>query len=207
MANFTPTMNVKGLYTTKEPFNTVLLSGVLYEPIGIRSISDIVAGGVDPFETIYHPKGISREVYEKDLQDGVLIVSFQAGSGVPVYVPNSYITGQPDIGGVPYRTMMLAVQLAPVPDSLDLTLLQQRVADLVFDTLGVRGVVTPIVASPPSVLSQTEHDATEAARQHNIASQQTDLAKYLETKRLLDEARTQIQLRDDYITENITNGN
>lgn len=203
MANFKPEIGVKGLYSVKEPFNTKLLTGVLYEPVSVRTISDLVSDGVDPFTEIYAPMSISQDDYVKDVAAGVLIVAFRADSGNIVRVPNTYITGQPDIGGVPYRTLMLAIQLAPIPDSLDLTVIQNQISDLVFDTLGVRSPVIPIVASPPTVLSQAEHDATEAARKHNIATTQTDYAKYLDMKKQRDDALTQLQLRDDYIVANL----
>lgn len=202
MANFIPTINVKGIYTLKEPFNTSLLAGVLYTPVSLRSVASIVADGKDPYELFYHPKGISQDDYQKDVQDGVLIVTFRADDGNFVDVPSSFITGQPIIGGVVYRSMMFAVPLSPLPDTLDLTFIQQRISDVVFDTLGIRVDVKPVVASPPTVLTQDEHAATEAARKLNITTNQTDLAKYLQAAKERDDALEQVRLRDEWILRN-----
>lgn len=199
---YTPEINLKGIYLLKEPFNTAMLVNVPYTPVSVRSIPDLLSEGLDPFELYYNPAGLTKEVYDADVVAGVLIVSFRADDGNFVRVPNTYVTGQPNIGGVPYRTLLLGVPLAPLPDSYDLTFLLNRISDLVFDTIGVRASVIPVVASPPSVMSQSEHEATEAARKANISATKTDLAKYIETKKQLDDAVVQIQLRDDYITAN-----
>ena len=201
MANFTPQLGVKGLYTCKEPFNQKLLPNVLYTPVALKTFSSIIADGVDPFTEYYNPLEISKEVYTQDVQDGAVIISFQSGTGNIIAIPSSYVTGQPDMGGVPYRTMMLVAQLAPIPDSYDLTFLQQRIQDTVFDTLGVVGTVTPVVASDPTVLSQTEHDAIDAARQIVIANNKTDYAKYLDAMKQLTDARAQIALLNQYIID------
>ena len=201
MANFTPQLGVKGLYTCKEPFNQKLLANVLYTPVALRTFSDVIASGLDPFTEYYNPLEISKADYLKDVQAGVVIISFQSGSGPIIPIPSSYVTGQPDMGGVPYRTMMLVVQLQPVPDTYDLSFLQQRVQDTVFDTLGVNGTVTPVVASAPTVLSQAEHDSIDAARQVVIANNKTDYAKYLDAMRQLTDARNQIALLNQYIID------
>ena len=199
MANFTPQLGAKGLYTLMEPFQHKLLSGVLYEPIAIRSIADIVSDGGDPYTDYYLPGQISQEKYQEDVNNNVLIVTFQADQGNVARIPTSYISGQPDVGGVPYRTMLLAAYLAPIPDSLDLSFLETRMGDLVFDTLGIRAEIRAVVASPPSILTQVEHEAIEAARQVVIANNETDYAKYLRAQRELDEARTRIEQLESYI--------
>lgn len=201
MDNFIPKMGAKGLYVCKEPFNLVLLPSVLYEPVSIRSLADIISDGVDPFTEYYLPRGLTKVDYDKDAAADVFIVSFRTESGVFARVPTSYITGQPDIGGVPYRTMMLAVNLAPIPDTYDLTFLQQRMRDLVFDTLGVQGTATPLIVSAPTVITQTEHDALEAARQVVIANNKTDYAKYLAAMAELTEARERITMLEQYIVD------
>ena len=202
MANFIPKMGSKGLYTCKEPFNYALLNGVLYQPVAIRSFADIIASGVDPYKEYYLPQQISKESYNADVLAGVFIVSLRTDSGVTAYIPTSYIVGQPDIGGVPYRTMILGISLAPIPESLDLTLLQTRVSDLVFDSLGVRARVDAVVASAASVVSQAEHDAIEATRAVVIANNKTDYAKYLVAMNELAEARLKISMLEKFITDN-----
>ncbi len=201
MANFTPQLGVMGIYSCREPFNQKLLANVLYTPVALRTFTDIIASGVDPFTEYYNPQGISKEDYTKDVQDGVVIISFQSGNGTIIPIPSSYVTGQPNMGGVPYRTMMLVALLAPIPDTYDLSFLQQRIQDTVFDTLGVTGTVTPVVASDPTVLSQAEHDSIDAARQVVIANNKTDYAKYLDAMRQLADARAQLALLNQYIID------
>lgn len=199
MANFTPQIGAKGLYTLNEPFNNDLLNGVLYEPVSIRSFADIVAGGEDPFTKHYLPKGLSKEQYQEDANNGVMIVSFRADQGTWAHVPTSYISGQPDVGGVPYRTMLMAAYLAPIPDNMNLTFLEQRMSDLVFDTLGIRGTIISAVASAPSIITQVEHEALTAARDVIIANNETDYAKYLRAAKELAQARTRIAQLEEYI--------
>lgn len=197
-----PTIGAKGLYTLRAPFDTMLLNGVLYEPVEIRSLDAIIAAGLDPYTEYYEPKELTKEQYQADYEKGTYIISFRADSGNWAHVPSTYIDGSPDIGGVPYRSMLLVAYLAPVPDSLDLTFLQNRMKDLVFDTLGVQAEIRPVIASPSSIISQTEHDALESARAAVIANNKTDYAKYLQAKAELDAARAKIAILEQYIVDN-----
>jgi hypothetical protein len=199
---FTPALGVKGRYALIEPFNNDLLPNVLYNCESVRSLAEIAADGTDPYTKYYQPKELTREQYQKDVDAGVQIVTFRADSGNWASVPSSYISGAPNSGGVPYRTMMMVAYLAPIPDSLDLSFLQTKMGDLVFDTLGVRANIVPVVTSPPTVLDYTEHDAIEASRQQVIAANQTDYAKYLSAANQLQAAQQQIAILEDYIAKN-----
>lgn len=199
---FTPTMGVKGRYTLIEPFNNDLLPNVLYNCESLRSFSEIIANGEDPYTAYYQPKGLTQDQYQKDVDAGVVLVTFRADSGNWAKVPSSYISGAPNSGGVPYRTMMMVAYLAPIPDTLDLSFLQTKMGDLVFDTLGVRANIVPVVTSPPTVLDYSEHESIEASRQQVIAANQTDYAKLLSTQQQLAAAQQQIALLEDYIARN-----
>jgi hypothetical protein len=198
MSHFIPLIGVGGLYNLLAPFDTVLLPNISYRCISVRRLADILAAGGDPFAEYYQPKGLSESVFTADVEIGVCIVSLQAEQHV-VYVPSTYINGYPDIGGVPYTTLALAINLGAVPDKMDLTYVKSRIAAVVLENIGIDSVVTTMAVSLPTLLNATNADVIEAARLAKITAVQTDRAKLLETERLLDAARQHIVELENYL--------
>lgn len=194
-----PSIGTTGIFTLTTPFDTLLTPNVQYTCKGVRSLEDISSSGVDPFSTYYQPKGISQAAYAVDLAAGVCIISLLSSSGQMQYVPSSYIQQYPATGGIPYTVMALAVVLAAIPDSIDLSGLKQQYTDIAMNTLGIPVTITEVQLSPTSLVSQATSTAMEATRQANITNTTTDSAKLQAKENQLISAQQQIALLQDYI--------
>lgn len=197
--NNIPQIGMQGIYTLLTPFDTLLLPKVAYRCAAVRRLEDIVAAGGDPQADYYTARGLDTATYQTDLAAGVCIVSLRAGNGSWVYVPTSYIASMPDQGGIPYTTLALAIKLAAIPDSLDLSYVKSKIQAVVKDNLGVDSTVRTVVISPTTFLSQTEHDTIEAARQANITNSTTDYAQLQQVTQERDTALQKVSELEAYI--------
>lgn len=199
MANYIPTLGTKGIYTLLAPFNTVLTPNVPYRCTAVRSLTDIISSGGNPEVDYYTPNGINTTSYLTDSKVGVYIVSLQSDSGAVVYVPSSYFTSFPDIGGVSYTTIALAINLGAIPDNLDLTYIKSKVADVITENIGIVSEVKTVVISQPTIIGTNSHVLIDAARKAKIAIAVTDYSKYLAVVKERDLAYSKIIELENYI--------
>lgn len=202
MSQFIPQLGVRGLYALLPPYNTLLLPNIGYTCVAIRRLSDIIAVGGDPFVDYYEPFGLDDAAYKADVEAGIAIVSLQADASNIARVPSSYISGFPNIGGVPYTTLALAINLGAVPDSLNLSAIKNKIAAVVLESVGIVSVVNTVAVSLPTLLNPTDAAVVEAARLARITTVQTDYAKLLQIQALLDDARQQITELEEFIRSN-----
>lgn len=205
-SSFVPQIGAKGVFTLLAPFDSLLMANVIYEVIAIRSLSDIVASGTNPYESYYEPFSISQEDYNTDIANKVCVVTLQADGGVVSYVPHNYISGYPRIGGVPYNAIMLGVDLQMVPDSMDLSFLIDSIKQLTKDVVGMAPLpdVHITTYSVPRMVSQAEHETLEAAREVERAALSTDRSRYLATQAQLNAALAKIAELEAFIVANYT---
>lgn len=172
-----PTVGVKGRFSARTPFDTKINPQIEYTCIDVSTIRGLIARGQDPFNEVYVPAGLDDEAADFQQDIDRCIVTLQAGSGLLVKIPSSYLHGQPDNNGVRYVHSMIGVALSVIPEGLDLTSLLQEVTDLVYDRLGVRSEAKVVTLDTVTVLSQQEHNAIETARQTNITRNESNVAK------------------------------
>jgi len=123
-----------------------------------------------------------------------------------LYVPSTYMTSYPDVGGVPYSVIALAISLGPIPDSLDLTYLKSKLIDVVKEIVGIETSVNTVAVSPPALIALNDSKALEAARAAKITTVETDYALYIDTKAQLVTALGKITQYDDYLRDLRTRG-
>lgn len=198
-----PPVGTSGVYKLAPPFNTLLQANMSYRCDAVRRIADFLEAGFDPFEEFYVPRGLSRAVYDQDLQNQVCVVSLVSSGGHWVYVPTTYILSYPDINGVPYAVMVLGLELGAIPNYKDLTGLKQAIANLTRDTIGITPTVKEVAISAVQKLSQADHDALEAARMSAINNSQTDRAKLLAAQAELAALRQQYSELEAYVSASI----
>jgi hypothetical protein len=201
--NVIPSVGVSGLWSLASPFNSKLLPNIPYTCIAIRKLSDVVAAGGNPEADYYAINGLDNNRYISDLNNGACIITLQGGSSSIVYVPSTSINNYPDIGGVPYTVLALAINLGAIPDSLDLSYLKYRVGNLVRDTVGIQPNINVVAISPTTLVNDRDAKAIEAARLANIGTVVTDYAKYLQAAAERDSARQKIQELEHYIMLNM----
>lgn len=203
MALYTPTFGTSGVYTLKAPFNNLLVPNVAYTCIGLRTFAEIISAGGDPQEEYYTPNNLLDADYAADVTAGACIVTLQASGFGAIHVPNTYIGGAPEIGGVPYTAMALVIKIGSVPDSLDLSVVSNKIAADVLEMLGVEANVVPVVQSPTVNLTVDQAKAVEAARQGKIGTVITDYTKLVQTQTQLESAQQKIAELEAFIVANI----
>ena len=199
MANAILQVGTKGLYHPVAPFQTTLISGMQYTCIAIRRIADIQASGEDPQALYYTPVGLSAAIYTADAYKGACIISLQGESGDLQYIPDSYIQQYPDIGGIPYTTLLLAISIGAIPDSLDLSYLKSKIASVVLENVGIVSDVRSVIVSPTAMLSNTLADTLETARLGRITTVMTDYAQLISVTAQRDSALLKITQLENYI--------
>jgi hypothetical protein len=201
--NFIPQIGSKGVWKLLTPFDTALSPQTHYTCIGIRKLSDFSAAGEDAFITYYEPASLSKDTYIADLNNDVCIITLQQNSGSVVYVPSSYIDGFPDVNGYIYNSVVLAISLGALPETLDLTYIKSKIVDDVREIIGITSTVRTVVISEPKVIGTDDHNAITAARQANITAVKTDYANYIEAVAQRDSAYQKIQVLEQYIKDHL----
>lgn len=194
-----PPIGTSGVYTLSGPFSAQLRANTSYRCEAVRRISDLIEFGVEPYEEYYAPVGLSKSTYDSDLSNMVSIVSLASESGHWLYVPTTYITSYPNINGVAYTALILGVQLGAIPNYMDLTGLHAAIKELVTDTIGVIPSIQTVGVSAAQLLSQTDHDAVEAARQYKINNTQTNRAKVIALSQENASLRQRLQQLEAYV--------
>ena len=189
---FIPPIGTTGIWSLPSPFSAKLLPSIPYTCIAIRKLSDITAAGGDPETDYYTVNSIDHIRFNSDLSAGVSILSLQGGSNSIIYVPSSFINNYPDIGGVPYTVLALAINIGAIPDTLDLSYLKQRIVSVISETIGVDASVNTIAVSAKALLTNADASVVETARQLKIGTVVTDYAKYLSAITERDNARAKI---------------
>jgi hypothetical protein len=204
MAYITPPLYMVGAITLAAPFTNAVVPNLPYKLISIRSLTEIIHNGQNPFEQYYQLFNVSEEKYNQDVLAGVSILTFQASSGTLVEVPNSYLTSLPSAGGIPYTNYLVAVDLGLLPDSLDLAYFTSKVQQLAHDVMGMQNAETKIVAASDTIyMSQEDSKAVETARLAVMATVETDYALYLREKALRASAEQKIAILEKFITDNV----
>lgn len=200
MADMLPLIGAKGVYKLNAPFDKDLLpNNVAYTCIAIRQLRDVTAAGGDPFNDYYVPKNLDSSVFTRDLANGVSIVTLQAEDNSVVYVPSSYLAAYPDGGGIPYRVMVLSINLGAVPDSLDLSPISAKIASDVKNIVGVDSTVRALAVSNTRLLDTATAQNMENARQANITDNTTDWSKYQQAVAERDAALQKVNELENYI--------
>ena len=201
--SLTPPINVTGVYTLANPFATDVAPNTPYTNIAVRKFADVIRRGEDPFALYYDPKGIDYATYQADLNAGECIVTLRSAAGQFIYVPTPYILSFPNQSGIAYTVITLAVNLGAIPNTADLSVIRQKMSDVVHDYYGVTPTIQQVAISETVTKSAADHAAVEAARQAEITERQTDYAKYLQAQATVQAQAQQINQLENYIKANL----
>lgn len=187
MAKRTPTLYLRGVYELKTPW--VISASHVYECIAIRSFDDIYKLGKDVYKTYYESRGIDVIDFQTDVGLKANIVTLRRVSVVStnddqdiIYVPDTYILKYPDTGGVAYQHVILSTSLGAIPDTLDLDLICNRIANSVSETTGVTPTVNKHISATDGNVSKEQHDILEASRKAAVSNATSDYAQLLEMR-------------------------
>ena len=196
-----PPIGISGIWNLNTPFDALLKKGVPYTLRAIRQLTDILSSGGDPETDYYIANKLTSNIYLADLAINVSILSLQDTSSNIIYVPSSFVKSYPNIGGVSYRVLALTANIGAIPDDLSLAYLLSKITDDIKETIGVNAIVKLAALSSPTLLSNADAAAVEAARQANIGSNHTDYTRYIQTQAQLTSALEKIRLLEQLIKE------
>lgn len=184
----------KGLFSTIAPFTLPANSEM--EVIAIRSFADLTKSGVDPYERFYRINGLvdgqAGFSFAQEALLNPLIVSLKDAAGTLRYIPSTYIANIPNQNYVPYSHLVLSIALGPIADTVDLTALKTRIADITQTTVGVASTVTEHRISSSQVVSPTQHAAIEAARQGAATTANSDLVENVRLNNRISDLERQL---------------
>ena len=195
-----PDLGAAGQYKLSSPFNASITENGVYTCVAIRTLREIEAGGQDA-EGIYYtsPYNIPSAMYQADLEAGASIITLQNSAGELIHVPSTYIESYPKAGGIPYAVMGLAVNLGPLPTSMDLSVVKDSTIQLMKDKLGVTAVVQEALLSTVTQVSQEDDKSMTVARQVAMSVPETERARCMAAETALIACKQKISVLEAYI--------
>lgn len=197
----TPPINSRGKYIVKSPFDRVILPNVIYECKSIRTIQDMTIND-NIYERIYKPLDISKEQYNDDVNNGVLIISLLSEHNNRLLIPNKYIESFPSSDGVLYQSKALGIPLGPQLSNIDLTDVKLAVKDTIKNLLGVNSTVKEIATSKKTYIDYNQHLLISSLRNTNRADNQSYYNLYLDASAKITDLLEHITKLECFIRNN-----
>lgn len=173
----TPSLNSTGLFTAIAPFT--IPGDTLYTCKAINSYPALVNAGVNVYAVYYQANGLTLTQYQADYNAGANIVTLMSQTAATVMLPDTYIGSVPNSGNVAYVEFLAVLNLGPLPQSTSMAFLQQQLADVASNVIGVSPTVQIFTLPTTDVMSQEQSAIAEAARQAAITNRTTDYAALL----------------------------
>ncbi len=184
----TPMVYARGRYEVASPW--VLAQPVQdYTCYAVRSFTDLIELGIDPYDEYYAPMGVGRNRYEKDVANAASIVTLISEDGrYTIYIPDTFITSYPDMNSVPYSDMVLQVIIRKIPEDFDLEYIGADIKELVDAKVGSPENNTVAVTKFPVTerISLQSAEALETARLSSITDVDNWYAKYQRQLKLIE---------------------
>lgn len=202
MSNVLPDIGLSGVFELRTPFDTKVPNKTKLICKAIRKISDYLASSEDVKELCYLNNGLTEEDYENDLISDTEIVSLQSGEGQWLYVPAGYIVSYPLTNGVPYRSLVIGVNLPQIPVDQDLSDMNTDIANVVKDHIGLLPIISSVETSTIIYVATDKHESNIALRnlEKNNKSYRT---RYIEANLTIDALNNKIQELETYIKDNL----
>ena len=188
-----PTINTKGNFKFKPPYNVKEYESEIFTVDAIRSIKDMIASGEDPYKGVYQPIGMSEADYNKDSENKVPIVVLKGSNNRFLYVPANRITTIPLVEGREYQQMALAVNMGYLPCDYDLTTLSNDIIETVYNITGIKSTVELVRTSGVLKVDYTKHDTFMKLLENKKSVTKSWKTKYLELEEKYNALKILIQ--------------
>ena len=162
MDKFIPATGDKGFFRVAPPF--FITENEIYTCKAIRTISEFISLGVDPFAEYYEPNGLSVDDYDAHQNEDMEIISLVNDGGHWVHFPAAYLLGYPNMNGIPYRSMAIMVTLPPFPVDQPYEFVEAQIKDTVQQTLGVGVKTARVIVTKTKLLESDKHEALKTSR-------------------------------------------
>jgi len=200
MPRLTPPLLVSGVFQLKPPF--VVSAKTAYTVVAIRSFSEILSRGTDPMVLVYTPASLGPQHYQKDVEDGAMIVTLRSAQGEQIYVPDTYILSYPNMGDVNYAQTIVALSLGPLPVNTDLSALMADMVSLAKTSVGVDAKVRLARSTIIETVSSDEHVQLLSARRGNIVVNDDDSVRVRDLEAQVAQLQERIAVYQQFIDQN-----
>lgn len=201
---FLPSIGMTGLWALKAPYGELVMATTQYTCVKVQSLGSAVNAGEDPLTNVYLISNATQADFDLDIASGAYLITIQSELGDLVVFPNSALISLPDTDGVLYRNLVMSVSLSAISDNTDLTTLQERVSDLVLNSIGVKSTVYITQVGGVSVLGSNQSAALETARQAHITDASSPLYQLSVVTTQLTQAQQKISELEQYIAQHYT---
>lgn len=190
MARVTPPIGAKGLFKVRSPY--VVSAAAVYWVGAVRTYEELIAAKIDPLTQVYTPVGMGQQDYNADIIEGAQVITLLSFVRPPLHIPDTYILEYPNMSIVPHSWIVCTVSCGILPDTYDLTRMQQTVAIAVSEYTGVQANVTISTAPTTDSVTEAAYLEAKAVRDAALLNKSTDFADKLVLQEQLDKANAYI---------------
>ncbi|QVW55272.1 hypothetical protein pEaSNUABM29_00232 [Erwinia phage pEa_SNUABM_29] len=162
----TPQVNLEGLFKVRAPYT--VSDSVIYVVDAVRNFVDLQRQKKDVFNEYYNPVGLTRDVYVGDANVGASIITLKSRDGQVIYIPDTYIESYPGLNGLNYKRNVVVIDLALIPEYVDVSLLTNDLKSVLTRGLGIDAQVDITSMDYEGTVTDEEHLQMEAARKAKI---------------------------------------
>lgn len=199
-----PPIGTKGTFTFLSPFNEVLYNDQEYEVVSIRSLKELYDSEEDPLTYIYEEVGLTSSEFQTDLDWNVPIIVFTTEAGKYLYVPASYLGSLPNITGVRYQQVMLAVNLGYLPVNFDLEIAKDTIKEDILGTLGITSTVEAIKTSAVQMVDEDEDEKYKKLLEGKKTINSSYKIRYLKLVQINNTLRQQIKMMNNCMVNHLS---
>ena len=198
-----PTVGVSGRYVVSQPFDTDILTTKTYTCVRVQTYSTATADLDNTlYETVYAPKGLSRDTMVAHTNSGVDLVTLQSDDGQSYYVPAFYITGIPNSNTKAYTGFMLTVDLGPLLTDEPIGELRVILVYAVNNKYGIVSQVSIVRYGASEQVEPIRHRSIEVIRNKRKFSLQNKTLQIADLSAKNVKLEKQIQDLSKYIVKN-----
>ncbi|EKG5865224.1 hypothetical protein O3354_002485 [Salmonella enterica subsp. enterica serovar Newport] len=165
----TPQVNLEGLFKVKTPY--MLPDKVIYRVDAVQNFPKLQRNNIDVYNKYYKPVGLTRDDYISDANVEASIVTLKSRDGQVYELPDTYIETYPGLNGLNYRRNVVVIDLALIPEYVDVTLLTNDLKSILERGLGIDARVDITSMDYEGTVTEEEHLQMEAVRKAKIREQ------------------------------------
>ncbi|ECG1252528.1 hypothetical protein DRU65_02410 [Salmonella enterica subsp. enterica] len=165
----TPQVNLEGLFKVKAPYT--LADKVIYRVDAVQNFPKLQRNNIDVYNKYYKPVGLTRDDYISDANVEASIVTLKSRDGQVYELPDTYIETYPGLNGLNYRRNVVVIDLALIPEYVDVTLLTNDLKSILERGLGIDARVDITSMDYEGTVTEEEHLQMEAVRKAKIREQ------------------------------------
>ena len=200
-----PPIGAKGRFNFLEPFNNEQYKKEELKVSAVRAFKELKDSGIDIYELIYRPVGLSENDLLEDMDNNVPIIILESQAGKYLNIPANRIQSLPDISGVKYQQRMLVANLGLLPLDFNLDTLYKIIKDDVYDSTGIQTEVQDIKSSGIVIIEEIKDKEYMKLLGNKKTVNLSYRTRYYQLKDAYDKLLEQQEKLENYIKNNIDN--